>query len=105
MAASTVFHCICGVQKKTSNHWVMARITRSGLLFMPWDWNLALHDDIIILCGERCSVALLSRHLGDWKEAAMDKAALAAGFPATAAQSPLPPAPPELYRSPAPPAG
>lgn len=55
----------------------MAKVTRSGLIFMPWDWNLAMNDDIIILCGERCSVALLSRHLGQWKQDAICKAALA----------------------------
>jgi hypothetical protein len=75
MAAATLFTCLCGVQKKTSNHWVLAKITRTGVVFMPWDLNLALNDDIIILCGEGCSVALLSRHLGDWKEASIKRAA------------------------------
>jgi hypothetical protein len=74
MAASTLFTCICGVQKKTSNHWVMARVTRTGVVFMPWDWNLALNDDIIILCGEGCSVSLLSRHMGGWKQNAVIQA-------------------------------
>jgi len=74
MAAQTVFKCVCGVQKKTSNHWVLAKVTRNGVVFMPWDWNLALNEDIIILCGEGCSVALLSRHLGDWKQSAISKA-------------------------------
>lgn len=76
MAATTVFHCICGVQKKTSNHWVLAKITASGIVFMPWDWQLALSDDVFILCGEGCSVALLSRYLGEWKHAAASQAAL-----------------------------
>lgn len=49
----------------------MAKVTRTGVVFMPWDWNLALNDDIIILCGEGCSVALLSRHMGDWKQSAV----------------------------------
>jgi hypothetical protein len=34
---------------------------------MPWDANLALEDNVIVLCGERCAAALLSRCLGDWK--------------------------------------
>jgi hypothetical protein len=34
---------------------------------MPWDWNLALNSDIIVLCGEGCASALLSRSLGEWK--------------------------------------
>jgi hypothetical protein len=34
---------------------------------MPWDAKLALEDYVIVLCGERCAAALLSRSLGDWK--------------------------------------
>jgi hypothetical protein len=34
---------------------------------MPWDAKLALKEDVIVLCGERCAAALLSRCLGDWK--------------------------------------
>jgi hypothetical protein len=34
---------------------------------MPWDAKLALEDNVIVLCGERCAAALLSRCLGDWK--------------------------------------
>lgn len=34
---------------------------------MPWDWDLALNSDIVVLCGEGCASALLSRSLGDWK--------------------------------------
>jgi hypothetical protein len=67
MAAVTLFTCVCGVQKKTTNHWVLARITQNGITFMPWDWDLALNSDIIVLCGEGCASALLSRSLGDWK--------------------------------------
>jgi hypothetical protein len=71
MGATTVFTCLCGVQKKTSNHWVLAKQTPKGITFIPWDWKLALNDDVIVLCGERCAVALLSRHLGDWKQTAL----------------------------------
>jgi hypothetical protein len=67
MAATTLFTCLCGIEKKTSNHWVLARITGSGITFMPWDWNLALNSDIIVLCGEGCASALLSRSMGEWK--------------------------------------
>jgi hypothetical protein len=67
MAAVTLFTCVCGVQKKTSNHWVLAKITKSGITFMPWDWDLAMNHDIIVLCGEGCASALLSRSLGEWK--------------------------------------
>jgi len=67
MAATTRFTCLCGVEKKTSNHWVLARITGNGIMFMPWDWNMALNSDIIVLCGEGCASALLSRSMGDWK--------------------------------------
>lgn len=74
MAAFTMFTCVCGVQKKTSNHWVLAKITEDGVTFMPWDWELALRPEIIVLCGERCSVKLLSQHLGEWKQSAVDAA-------------------------------
>jgi hypothetical protein len=67
MAMTTLFTCLCGVQKKTSNHWVLARQTSSGITFMPWDINLAMSSDIVVLCGEGCAAALLSRSLGDWK--------------------------------------
>jgi hypothetical protein len=68
MAATTLFTCLCGLQKKTSNHWVLARITGHGITFMPWDRDLALNSDIVVLCGEGCASALLSRSLGDWKK-------------------------------------
>ncbi|MDE1176925.1 MAG: hypothetical protein PW789_10005 [Edaphobacter sp.] len=68
MAATATFTCVCGVQKKATNHWILARVTSNSIQFMPWDWNLALCDDIIILCGEGCAAALLSRSLGEWKE-------------------------------------
>ena len=68
MAATTLFTCLCGLQKKTSNHWVLAKKTQSGITFMPWDWNLALSGDIVVLCGEGCAAALLSRSLGEWKQ-------------------------------------
>lgn len=70
MAVTPVFTCLCGVQKKTTNHWVLASVTPTGITFLPWDWKLAQHDDIIVLCGEGCATALLSRCLGEWKEAA-----------------------------------
>jgi hypothetical protein len=66
MAATTLFTCVCGRQKQTSNHWVLARITLNGIMFMPWDWDLAKSSDIIVLCGEGCASALLSRSLGEW---------------------------------------
>ncbi len=68
MAATTLFTCLCGLQKKTSNHWVLAKVTPKGITFMPWDWNLALSGDIVVLCGEGCAASLLSRSLGDWKK-------------------------------------
>jgi hypothetical protein len=67
MAATTLFTCLCGRQKQVSNHWVLARITSNGITFMPWDRDLALNSDIIVLCGEGCASALFSRSLGDWK--------------------------------------
>ncbi len=76
MAATSVFTCVCGIQRKTSNHWVLAKLTASGIVFMQWDWELALTDDIIVLCGEGCAVALLSRSLGSWKETSLNERAL-----------------------------
>jgi hypothetical protein len=69
MAATPLFTCVCGVQKKTSNHWILAIRTPHDVRFMPWDVNLAKEDHVIVLCGERCAAALLSRSLGEWKEA------------------------------------
>ena len=69
MAATHLFTCLCGVQKKTSNHWVLAIVTRDSVRFLPWDSSLAMRDDVIVLCGEGCAAALLSRCLGEWKQA------------------------------------
>ena len=68
MAATATFTCVCGIQKSASNHWILAMRTPTGVKFIPWDWNLALNDDVIILCGEGCAAALLSRAMGEWKE-------------------------------------
>jgi hypothetical protein len=57
MAATPEFICICGVQKKVSNHWVLARLTPLGIEFMQWDRDVALRDDVIVLCGEGCATA------------------------------------------------
>lgn len=67
MAVTPLFTCICGIQKKTSNHWVLAKMTPTDIRFMPWNAKLAVSDDIIVLCGEGCAAALLSRSLGEWK--------------------------------------
>lgn len=67
MAVTPLFTCVCGVQKKTTNHWVLAKVTASDIRFMPWDPKLAVSDDIIVLCGEGCATALLSRSMGEWK--------------------------------------
>jgi hypothetical protein len=69
MAATPEFICICGIQKKVSNHWVLARFTPLGIEFMPWDLKLALDDNVIVLCGEGCATAALSRCLGEWNHA------------------------------------
>ena len=69
MAATHLFTCVCGVQKKTSNHWVLATVSRGNVRFLPWDSSLAMRDDVIVLCGEGCAAALLSRCLGEWKQA------------------------------------
>jgi hypothetical protein len=70
MAATSLFTCTCGIQKKTTNHWVLAKVTTSNITFMPWDTNLAFEKDIIVLCGEGCASALLSRYMGEWKRSA-----------------------------------
>jgi hypothetical protein len=70
MAVTPLFTCVCGVQKKTTNHWVLAKVTASDIRFMPWDPKLAVGDDVIVLCGEGCAAALLSRSLGEWKNSA-----------------------------------
>ena len=69
MAVTPLFTCICGIQKKASNHWVLAKMTPTDIRFMPWNAKLAVSDDIIVLCGEGCAAALLSRSLGEWKHA------------------------------------
>jgi hypothetical protein len=70
MAVISIFTCVCGIQKKTSNHWVLAKATPLGLGFMPWDENIARSAEVVVLCGEGCAAALLSRSLGEWKQSA-----------------------------------
>lgn len=70
MASTAIFTCVCGIQKKTSNHWILAMHTTNAIKFVPWDWNLAADEKTIVLCGERCAAALLSRSLGAWKVSA-----------------------------------
>ncbi|HTV08832.1 MAG TPA: hypothetical protein VMD97_07300 [Candidatus Aquilonibacter sp.] len=82
MAATPLFTCTCGIQKKTSNHWILAVTSEHDVKFMPWDSKLAMKDDVIVLCGERCAAALLSRCLGDWK--ASEYATTPAPVPASA---------------------
>ena len=69
MAVTPLFTCVCGIQKKMSNHWVLAEVGDREIRFMPWDDRLALRDDIVVLCGEGCAAALLSREMGEWKSA------------------------------------
>ena len=69
MAATHLFTCTCGVQKKTTNHWILALVEPGSIHFIPWDSALALRNDITVLCGERCAAKLLSQSLGDWKHA------------------------------------
>ncbi len=68
MAVISTFTCVCGRQKQESNHWILARFNFYGVHFMPWNWDLALCNDVIVLCGEGCATALLSRSLGEWKQ-------------------------------------
>jgi hypothetical protein len=42
--------------------------TPGDLRFAPWDEQMARRDDVIVLCGEGCAAALLSRSLGEWKQ-------------------------------------
>jgi 3-mercaptopyruvate sulfurtransferase SseA len=70
MAVAAIFTCVCGVQKKTSNHWILATRSAETIRFVAWDWNLATSDNVVVLCGEGCAAALLSRSLGMWKQAA-----------------------------------
>lgn len=67
MAVISTFTCVCGVQKQASNHWVLAKVMPSGVEFMPWEWDKAAREDVMVLCGEGCATALLSRSLSDWK--------------------------------------
>jgi len=76
MAVISTFTCVCGIQKKTSNHWVLAKVTPFGVGFVPWDSNMAHSKDITVLCGEGCAAGLLSRSLGEWKHSTQTNAAI-----------------------------
>ena len=76
MAATSIFTCVCGVQKKASNHWVLATATGERIVFVPWDRSVALREDIVVLCGEGCAATFLSRSLGEWKQAGAGRSSL-----------------------------
>lgn len=57
----------CGVQKKESNHWVLAINDVTAMLFKPWDDNLANAKGVLTLCGEGCAVKVLSKQIASWK--------------------------------------
>ncbi len=71
MAATATFTCVCGVQKRNSNHWILAIRSGEALRFSPWDSGVAMSDHVVVLCGERCAAALLSRSLGEWKQTSL----------------------------------
>jgi hypothetical protein len=49
---------------------------------MPWNFDLAVSRDIVVLCGEGCATALLSRSLGEWKESVERVTSIDKGFAA-----------------------
>jgi hypothetical protein len=56
----------CGVQKKESNHWVLAFVsTVGGLNF--WPWSDISDSRAIHLCGEGCAAKVLSKQIASWK--------------------------------------
>ena len=61
-----VYQCDeCGVQKKESNHWVLAFVnTERALNFWPWSDDV---PDAIHLCGEGCAAKVLSKQVASWK--------------------------------------
>ena len=84
MAATATFTCVCGVQKASSNHWLLATRTAGSVRFIPWDWSLAFNDDVIVLCGERCAAALLSRGRADRGDRDPARGSLEADMPESA---------------------
>jgi hypothetical protein len=76
MAGKTVFTCVCGEEKKVSNHWVLARRTAAGALggvtFEPWDEYEACRHDVVPLCGPGCAAKCLSTVLQGWHVASTE---------------------------------
>lgn len=70
----TIFSCDqCGVEKKESNHWVLAYRIRGHLLFVPWATDpdtlpLQYNSEVYHLCGEGCSARLLSADIFSWHQ-------------------------------------
>lgn len=48
---------VCGVQKKESNHWFLARIDYSGRCarVIPWSAVGAAAAEVVHLCGSGCA--------------------------------------------------
>lgn len=61
-----VYQCDeCGVQKKESNHWVIAFVSTDRANFYPWAEGA--HPDVLHLCGEGCAAKVLSKQVASWK--------------------------------------
>jgi hypothetical protein len=57
----------CGVQKKESNHWVIAYNYVPAMIFQPWDNEQADKEGVLTLCGEGCAAKVLSKQIASWK--------------------------------------
>ena len=68
MANSEQFLCNkCGAEKGASNHWLLAWRADNGLIIRDWDPELARKGSVLVLCGDRCAVRLLSNFLTSLK--------------------------------------
>lgn len=63
MAASLVYRCACGAERKLTNHWFVAQVREYGGLYL-YTWDRATEMGILEdrdshhLCGHNCAAKL-----------------------------------------------
>ena len=53
----------CGVQKRETNHWWLAAVSRGIFILEPWDYADPDKPDVIHLCGAECAQKALAKHM------------------------------------------
>jgi len=70
MSVQKVYTCsVCGVERKTANHWFVAIMQKAGYDLRTWDWAQQegkLEDEKTLhLCGQVCVNRLFDKFMNE----------------------------------------